>query len=144
MYRWADPDFLMTGGAGCDGGQKALMIPGDRCPGQTDDEYRTEVSLWAISSAPMIVASDVRNMSKLQQELLLNAEIIAVNQDSEASTTHGRLQNVSSSTQQVWMKTLSNGSFAVALYNSGATPQDIAIEFEDLGLADVVYKLRDL
>eukprot|EP01045_Picozoa_sp_COSAG04_P002921 COSAG04_NODE_111_length_25781_cov_90.291761_19_plen_74_part_00 len=36
-FRWTDPDFLMTGGAGCD-----TFAPGTQCPGMTDIEYRTE------------------------------------------------------------------------------------------------------
>ena len=32
-HRWADPDFLMTGGAGCD-----VNVTAARCPGQTNDE----------------------------------------------------------------------------------------------------------
>ena len=35
-YRYSDPDFLMTGGAGCD---DEVYKPGIRCPGQTDVEY---------------------------------------------------------------------------------------------------------
>ena len=35
---WPDPDFLMTGGAGCEN-----ATVGMRCPGMTDDEYRSEV-----------------------------------------------------------------------------------------------------
>jgi hypothetical protein len=35
-------------------------------------EYKTEFSLWAVASAPLIVAADVRNMSALQKEILLN------------------------------------------------------------------------
>lgn len=33
---WPDPDFLMTGGAGCND-----LTPGVRCPGMSDDEYRS-------------------------------------------------------------------------------------------------------
>ena len=50
-FRWTDPDFLMTGGAGCD-----TFTPGTQCPGMTDTEYRTEFSLWAVAAASMLVA----------------------------------------------------------------------------------------
>ena len=50
-FRWTDPDFLMTGGAGCD-----TFAPGTQCPGMTDIEYRTEFSLWAVAAASMLVA----------------------------------------------------------------------------------------
>lgn len=132
----------MAGGAGCNGGEKALMEPGVRCPGQSDTEYKTEVSLWAISSAPMLVASDVRNMSKLQRELLLNPEIISLNQDSEASVNNGRVHG-SAGGMQLWTKTLSDGATAVAVYNSGSSAQVATVRFSDVGLHGT-YKVRDL
>ena len=49
--------------------------------GMTDVEYRTHFSLWAISKAPLIIGSDVRNMSAATLSTLTNAEVIAVNQD---------------------------------------------------------------
>ena len=51
------------------------------CPGQTDTEYRTEFSLWSLGASSLIVATDVRNMTDIMKEVLLNTEVIAVNQD---------------------------------------------------------------
>ena len=44
-------------------------------------EYRTEFSLWSLGASSLIVATDVRNMTDIMKEVLLNTEIIAVNQD---------------------------------------------------------------
>ena len=69
------------------------------CPGQTDVEYRTEFSMWAIMASSLLVATDIKNMSDAKREvgyfltaiptvlaialqIILNKEIIAVNQDS--------------------------------------------------------------
>ena len=52
-FRWPDADFIMTGGAGCD-----VKAPARRCPGQTDTEYRTEFSMWALGGSAMLVARD--------------------------------------------------------------------------------------
>jgi hypothetical protein len=49
--------------------------------GMTDIEYRTHFSLWAISKAPLIIGSDVRNLSAATLSTLTNPEVIAVNQD---------------------------------------------------------------
>jgi len=61
---------------GCDSNKPLL-----HCPGQTDVEYRTEFSLWSLGASSLIVATDVRNMTDIMKEVLLNTEIIAVNQD---------------------------------------------------------------
>jgi hypothetical protein len=49
--------------------------------GMTDTEYVTHFSHWAISKAPLIIGSDVRNMSAATLSTLTNPEVIAVNQD---------------------------------------------------------------
>ena len=75
--QWHDPDYLLTGGQGCIN----RTVPGLRCPMQTDNEYMTEFSLWSLTASPLVFASDPRNMSALQRKCLLNAELIAINQD---------------------------------------------------------------
>ena len=48
------------------------------CPGQTDNEYRTEFSLWCLMAAPLLVDTDVRNMTDIMKEVcrtLFNASI---------------------------------------------------------------------
>jgi alpha-galactosidase len=77
MKGWPDPDFVFTGGEGC--GEHSAA--GVRCPGQTDAEYTSEFSIWAIAGGSLILASDPRNMSTLQSKLLLNEEVIAVFKD---------------------------------------------------------------
>ena len=46
-----------------------IPVPGKLCPGQTDEEYRTEFSLWSISNSALIVATDVYNLTDLQKEV---------------------------------------------------------------------------
>eukprot|EP00039_Didymoeca_costata_P005080 m.78263 g.78263 ORF g.78263 m.78263 type:complete len:487 (+) comp12664_c0_seq2:113-1573(+) len=76
-YGWPDPDFVYPGGQGC--GQHS--DPGQRCPGQTEDEYITEFSIWAIAGGQIIFATDPRNMSALQKRILFNSEILNVFND---------------------------------------------------------------
>jgi hypothetical protein len=83
----------VTGGQGCkdqcvgpesDKGHCDWTTP-KHCPGQSDDEYRTEASLYAIVSSPMMVGTDLRLMTPIMKELLLNPEAIAINQDYRAT-----------------------------------------------------------
>lgn len=53
------------------------------CPGQTDNEYRTEMTMYTITSSPLMIGTDVRLMTPIMNELLLNEEAIAINQDYE-------------------------------------------------------------
>eukprot|EP01114_Cavostelium_apophysatum_P007715 TRINITY_DN1987_c0_g1_i1.p1 TRINITY_DN1987_c0_g1~~TRINITY_DN1987_c0_g1_i1.p1 ORF type:complete len:439 (+),score=38.83 TRINITY_DN1987_c0_g1_i1:162-1478(+) len=94
---WNDPDFLMTG---------ALTM--------SDTDSRTEFSFWALWAAPLIVSTDVRDMSN-KKEILLNKEIVAVNQDPLAIA--GDIVANYSDGGQVWSKPLHDGSYAIILFN---------------------------
>ena len=50
--------------------------------GMTDAEYVSHFSLWAITKAPLIIGSDVTQMSAATLTTLTNKEAIAVSQDS--------------------------------------------------------------
>ena len=76
---YPDPDFVFTGGQGC--GKHTINPPGVRCPGQTNEEYRSEFALNAIASGQILFASDPRNMSTIQKEILLNDEVLAIFKD---------------------------------------------------------------
>ena len=95
-FSYPDPDFLMTG----------LF--------QTEAESVTEFSFWALWSAPMLVATDVRNMSAFKASVLANADVLAVQWDA-ALKPASRLRG---GTAQTWAKPLADGGAAVVLYNS--------------------------
>jgi alpha-galactosidase len=82
QFAWMDPDFLMT-----------LYFP-------TMDftASRTEYSFWALWSAPLLVSTDVRNLSQEKKEIISNAEVIAVNQD-VSYTAGDRLSNATDGSQ---------------------------------------------
>ena len=101
---WMDPDFLFTGGGGCSN----HSAPGVRCPGQTDTEYLTEFSLWAVASGQMVFASDPRNMSALQRLAWFNGELIAVFRDA-ASFGDVAVVRPPVPGAIVWLRPLSSG-----------------------------------
>ncbi|XP_065836434.1 uncharacterized protein [Oscarella lobularis] len=123
---WNDPDFLMTGGEGCADDENK------RCPGMTDVEYKTEFVMWCILAAPLLVATDVRNMTDIQKQALFNAELIAVNQD-KMGHQGDRLgfSNCSSKSDdcQIWAKNLTDNAVAVALFNAGDSTHNITFNF---------------
>jgi Alpha galactosidase A/Alpha galactosidase C-terminal beta sandwich domain len=96
---WHDPDMLLIGN-GC----------------ITADEERTQMAIWSIVAAPLIMGNDMRNVSDVSKQILFNADAIAVNQD-PLGQMGLRLDNSSSAPQQRWYRLLANGDVAVALYN---------------------------
>jgi alpha-galactosidase len=61
---WNDPDMLEIGNGG-----------------MTTTEYRTHMSLWSMLAAPLLAGHDVRTMPDFTRDILLNAEVIAIDQD---------------------------------------------------------------
>ena len=47
----------------------------------TDPEYRTEFAIWWIVQSPLVVDTDVRLMTPIMKELLLNEKMIEIHQD---------------------------------------------------------------
>ena len=119
---WNDPDMLEIG----NGGMNA-------------DEYRTQMSLWAILAAPLLAGNDLSNMDETTKSILMNREVIAVDQDKLG------IQGSRIGPLQVWVKPLSDQSKAVALFNfvTDDVPQPITLHFKDIGLGGSVH-VRDL
>jgi alpha-galactosidase len=122
---WNDPDMLEVGNGG-----------------MTDAEYRSHFSMWAIMAAPLIAGNDIANMTQATKDILLNAEIIAVDQDPLG--IQGRPIS-ESTTLEVWSKRLAGErSHAVVLFNRTEAPADITVTWQSLGLTGTTAAVRDL
>eukprot|EP00118_Oscarella_pearsei_P000245 m.4509 g.4509 ORF g.4509 m.4509 type:complete len:433 (+) comp10882_c0_seq1:159-1457(+) len=138
---WNDADFLMAGGEGC-----SDFAVGHRCPGQTDDEYRTTFSLWSIIASQMIVATEIRNMSDVQKAILLNKELLAVHQDAmgKAGQRVGFADcGGTAKVCQIWARNVT-GAVAVALYNADKIAHDITFNLTTVGMHGKPTSMRDL
>ena len=83
---WNDADFIFTGGQGCgtatgdDPVRNATTLKA-HCPMQTATDYRTAYTMWAIGTAPLLVAVDVANMTQIERSTLLNAAVAEMHLD---------------------------------------------------------------
>ena len=85
---WNDPDMLLVGAEDASG-ESCLSI----------EEERTQMSIWALVAAPLIMGNDVRKMRDASRDLLLNKGVIAIDQDA-LGQQGGRLTSSSSAWQQ--------------------------------------------
>lgn len=120
-----DPDMLEVGNGG-----------------MTADEYRAHFSLWAIMAAPLITGNDLRTMTEETKAILLNAEVIAVDQDPLGIQGTKRLDRGSGT--QIWVKPLVDGSRAVAVLNLNDREANVAVRWADVGLPAGAATVRDL
>ena len=120
---WNDPDMLEIGNGH-----------------MSDDEYRTHMSLWALTAAPLLAGNDIRSMSDTTKSILLNKEVIAVDQDALGK----QASPVKNGNLETWVKPLKDGSVAVGVVNLDSAQGNATVKASDLGLKGSVKKARDL
>lgn len=84
--------------------------------GCTDDEYKLHFALWALMGSPLIIGCDIRNMDDMTKSILKNKDIIAINQDADQNVPY-KINSVRSNDVDIYAKLLSNGDFAIGVFN---------------------------
>ncbi|MFJ4689118.1 glycoside hydrolase family 27 protein [Streptomyces sp. NPDC088789] len=149
---WNDPDMLLVGNSN--------TVDAAR-PGLTPVEERTQMSLWAIMAAPLIMSTNLPDRDTAEKsgrgtgtfEVLGNKDVIAVDQDPLGK--QGRIVQKTvliSSTNRadnrwatVISKELADGSRAVTLTNEGDTARAMTTTAKEIGLPGANnYTLKDL
>jgi alpha-galactosidase len=112
---WNDPDFII-------GGDSGLSIT----------ETRSQLALWSMMSAPLILSSNVTKLSPQALAILSNKLVIAIDQD-----RLGRMATLvrRSRVMDVLFKPLRGGDYAVAVLNRGSAPTQVDLHPADFGFA---------
>jgi alpha-galactosidase len=120
---WNDPDMLEIGNGK-----------------MTDEESRTQMSLWCLLAAPLFASNDLTNMSPETRAILTNREVIAVDQDPAGIQGRRVWQE---GPLEIWMKPLADGSKAVGLFNREEHEMTTTLGLNDIGVSGPV-RVRDL
>ena len=118
-----------------------MMVMGMR--GMTNSLDRVHMGLWAISSAPLMVGSDLTRLSPATLSLLTNREALAIHND-----PYG-LQPIKVDEPtpgvQIWVKPMAiAGRRAIAILNRTDASAQVKINWEKLGLKGTPRSLRDV
>ncbi|XP_069510492.1 alpha-N-acetylgalactosaminidase isoform X2 [Ambystoma mexicanum] len=95
---WNDPDMLVIGNFG-------LSL----------EQARTQMALWAILAAPLLMSNDLRTISMEEREILQNRLIIQINQDRLG--IQGRRVLKEQSKIEVFVRPLEWSSYAIVFFN---------------------------
>ncbi|MFI2489462.1 NPCBM/NEW2 domain-containing protein [Promicromonospora kroppenstedtii] len=108
--------------------------------GMTTEEFRTQMSLWTVAAAPLVISSDPRTLSPESMDILLDEDVLAIDQDrlGVQGTRVG-----AAGTTETWAKPLADGSVAVALLNRGDRAAEVATTARDLGLRGRSFEVLD-
>lgn len=90
--------------------------------GLTPVERQTQMSLWALGSAPFILGVDLTHLDPLDLRYLENADVLAVDQDAVAAK-----RIVNAAERQVFAKVEKNGDVIVGLFNTGENAEKVSV-----------------
>jgi len=126
-----DPDMLVLGVIGWGHPHPTHLTP---------DEQYTQISMWCLLSAPLILGCDLQKLSPFTRSLVTNDEVLDIDQDSLGK----QATCVSKSGDTcVYAKPLEDGTWAVGLVNLGETPTTVTVNWATLRLA-APQVVRDL
>jgi len=111
---WNDPDMLEVGNGH-----------------MTRDQYITHMTLWAILAAPLLAGNDLSKMSPETHDILTNRDVIAVDQDALGKQGD---RVWAEGPYEIWMKPLSGGARAVALFNRGERAAEMTLHLDAVGV----------
>ena len=137
---WNDPDMLEVGNGSLN-----------------YEENKSHFTLWCMMSAPLILGNDIRKFVKADgtpdtenttYQIVTNKELIAVDQDSLGVQCRRIKTN---GAEDVLVKPLANGEFALCFFNKAATPTRMSHAIKDIVCRTFVttpyadgYVVRDL
>lgn len=110
-----DPDMMVVG------------VPAT--PRLTVSQERTQMSMWAMMAAPLILGNDLTSMTGETLATLTNPAILAIDQDGRVSAG-AQVDN----DPEVWARAIGSKGLAVSMTNRGDHPRSLSVPLESLGL----------
>lgn len=120
---WNDPDLLVVGQMSWGKTMRNTRLK--MC------EQHTQMTLWAMLSAPLIISCDLATIDKFTLNLLKNKDVIAINQDKlgKQAVLVKKMGDV-----YILSKQLSDGKKALAFVNFGIEQNTIDLSLSELEL----------
>jgi len=129
---WNDADMIQAGLLG--------MSSTPRPSNLTPNEQITQMTLWSLLAAPLMLSCDLTQLDPFTRDLLMNDEVLEVDQDRLGSAGHRCAKD---GQLEVWARTLSDGTLAVGLFNRSRKNAAVTAKWSDLGLTGP-QPVRDL
>ena len=125
---WIDPDMLQVGCIAKPNRQNREFKPSRL----TKHEQISQMSLWCLLSAPLLITCEMSLLDDFTLELLTNDDAIDINQDYPAQPPV-RIKSFWRSIE-VWSKPLHDDHLAVGIFNRSMFKKSYCVDFSTLGL----------
>jgi alpha-galactosidase len=119
---WIDPDMIQVGWLGGPNLRPTRLNP---------HEQVTQMTLWSLLAAPIILSCELSKLDRFTLDLLTNDEFLDVNQDPLGKAATRR---ASQGQTQVWARRLWDGTIAVGLFNLGREQSRGTADWKALGI----------
>jgi alpha-galactosidase len=130
-----DPDMLVVGVVGWGKPHPTRLTP---------DEQYSHISLWCLTSAPLILGNDLTKLDAFTKSLLTNDEVLDLDQDSLGKqAVQIKQTGPDQGGLRVYVKPLDDGSWAVGLFNLGMVDASVTVKWEQLPVVGTQV-VRDL
>jgi len=131
---WPDCDMMQIGKL-----SKRGPVGPERYSRFTEDELYTHMTLWSIYRSPLMLGGNLPENRELEERLLTNDEVLAVNQQGSDPREVYRKDSC-----VIWVsKAPGKQAWNVALFNLNSTPKEIPFDLALIGLTGKV-SVRDL
>ena len=115
---WHDPDMLLVGETPC---SPAATKAGMRCSVLRLEEQQTQMAIWSMASAPLLLSADLTNIPNSSMAILINPLALKINQDAQGRMPFRFIADGGpTGGVDVWRKDLSGGDVAVAIVHMSA------------------------
>jgi alpha-galactosidase len=128
---WNDPDMLCVGNVCWNNGGPSRLAP---------NEQYTQVSLWSLLAAPLLIGCDLTKIDLFTLSLLTNDEVIEINQDMLGK---GAGCIAEGNDWEIWARPLADGTIAAGLMNKSNREQVVPFSLKDAGLL-CKWRIRDV
>ena len=112
---WNDADFII-------GGEPGMTLP----------ESRSQVTLWSMMSAPLILSDDLAKLSPEAIAIVGNKAVLAIDQDPLGRTATLVRRGPA---MDLLLKPLAHGDYAVAMLNRSAASRSVTVQPAELGFS---------
>ena len=131
VNRFNDADMMCVGIHGT-GKSSNDLVAGK--PGMTQDEYRTQFTLWCMWSSPLLLSFDLtKPISADDKKLMTNADLIALDQDDLGQ----QAEYIGTTDNMVYfMKDLANGDVAISATNMSENTKEAVFDFSKFSALD--------
>ena len=117
----------------------SLDIGNGKHDGLTPAERQTVMIFWCVECSPLCLGADLTHLTSGDFKIITNRAAIAIDQAGHPATPLSQ-----KTPKQVWVIHNADGSCTVAMFNLAKRPEQVSVDWRQLGMAGPTATVKDL